>query len=474
MTTTPRLTRDTAAPAPGILHLGPGAFFRAFIAPYVDEAMMAAGGDWGITAVSLQSPRARDALAPQNGAYMAVERGPEGDVARQIGSIRTVLVAPEDPQAVIAAMAAPETRIVTLTVTEKGYCHNPRSGRLQADHPDILHDLVHPQAPRSAIGFLVAGLERRFASGLPPFTVLSCDNLPANGRVVRQVVLDYAARRAPALADRIADQVAFPACMVDRITPATTPDDIAALAASEGVSDPAMVVHEPFRQWVIEDQFPQGRPAWEAAGAQMVTDVEPHELMKLRCLNGTHSTLAYLGYLAGHETISEAVADAPFAALCERLWHREILPTIPVPQGENLPAYCAALLTRYRNPAIRHRTWQIAMDGSQKLPQRILGTVRDNLAAGRLPAGLCLAIAGWMRYAGGIDEAGTAIDVRDPLADELRAAAAAADPVAAFLAMDSVFGADLASHGDLVAAIRSAHDALASHGAAAAVRAFAS
>lgn len=474
MATTPRLTRNTPAPAPGILHLGPGAFFRAFIAPYVDEAMTAAGGDWGITAVSLQSPRARDALAPQAGAYMTVERGPDGDVARQIGSIHAVLVAPEDPQAVIAAMAAPETRIVTLTVTEKGYCHNPRDGRLQADHPDILHDLENPQTPRSAIGFLVAGLERRFASSLPPFTVLTCDNLPANGRVVRQAVIDYAARRAPALADRIADQVAFPACMVDRITPATTPGDIAALAASEGVNDPAMVVHEPFRQWVIEDQFPQGRPAWETAGAQMVADVEPHELMKLRCLNGTHSTLAYLGYLAGHETISDAVADADFAVFCERLWRDEILPTIPAPQGEDLPAYCAALLTRYRNPAIRHRTWQIAMDGSQKLPQRILGTVRDNLAAGQIPAGLCLAIAGWMRYAGGIDEAGAAIDVRDPLADELRAAAAAADPVAAFLAMESIFDPDLVGDADLVAAIRAAHDAIAAHGAAAAVRAFVS
>ena len=472
MTAPHRPMRDHPAPLPGIVHLGPGAFFRAFIAPYTDEAMSAEGGNWGITAVSLKSPGARDALAPQGGLYMAVERGPDGDVARQIGSIRNILVAPEDPDAVLSAMAAPQTRIVTLTVTEKGYCHNPRDGSLQHDHPDILHDLANPDCPRSAIGFLAAGLQRRFASGVPPFTVLTCDNLPANGRVVRRAVLEFAARRDAALADWISDQVAFPACMVDRITPATTPADVTALAEMTGLTDPAMVVHEPFRQWVIEDDFPQGRPAWEVAGAQMVATVEAHELMKLRCLNGTHSTLAYLGYLAGHDTISDAVADAPFADLCRRLWHAEILPTIPPPQGEDLPSYCAALLDRYRNPAIRHRTWQIAMDGSQKLPQRLLGTVRDNLAAGRMPTGLCLAIAGWMRYVGGIDESGKAIDVRDPMADELRAAAQSVDPVLAFLAMESIFGADLADNDDLVDALRDAYGALAEHGAAAAVRAY--
>jgi len=472
MTQIHRLTRDTPAPAPGIVHLGPGAFFRAFVAPYTDEAITAAGGDWGITAVSLQSARTRDALTPQGCAYMAVERGPEGDIARKIGSIHNVLVAPENPDAVITAMAAPATRIVTLTVTEKGYCHNPRDGRLQPEHHDIQHDLANLQSPRSAIGFLVAGLARRFAGGLPPFTVLSCDNLPSNGQVVRQVVLDFAKLHNAALADWIADHVAFPSSMVDRITPATTDADIAALAEGEGINDPAMVVHEPFRQWVIEDQFPHSRPAWDAVGAQMVTTVEPHELMKLRCLNGTHSTLAYLGYLAGHETIADAVADPSFALLCKRLWQDEILPTIPAPQGEDLEAYCAALLSRYRNPAIRHRTWQIAMDGSQKLPQRLLGTLRDNLAAGRVPKGLCLAIAGWMRYAGAIDETGKAIDVRDPLAAELQAASRSSDPVAAFLSMEPIFGDDLAGNSDLVAAITAAFDTLATHGTADTVHAF--
>ena len=467
-----RLTRTSAYPAPGIVHLGPGAFFRAFLAPYTDEAMKASPGDWGITAVSLQSSHARDALAPQGYAYTAVERGPDGDIARQIGSICDALVAPENPSAVIAVMATLQTRIVSMTVTEKGYCHNPRDGSLQTSHPDILHDLANPGSPRSAIGFLVASLARRHADGLPPFTVLTCDNLPANGRVVRRVVLEFAALHDPALADWITAHVAFPACMVDRITPAATQDDIQALVATEGISDPAMVVHEPFRQWVIEDDFPQGRPAWDAAGAQLVSQVEAHELMKLRCLNGTHSTLAYLGYLAGHETISDAVADPAFTALCEKLWQTEILPTLPAPEGEDLLAYCAALLQRYRNPAIRHRTWQIAMDGSQKLPQRLLGTLRDNLAAGHMPQGVCLAIAGWMRYVGGIDEAGNSIDVRDPMADQLHAASTDEDPVLALMSLEAVFGQDLAANDDLVATIRAAHGQLVSKGAAAAVRAY--
>lgn len=334
MTYYPRLKRTSPPPAPGILHLGPGAFFRAFVAPYTDEAMSADGCDWGIIGVSLKSPTARDALAPQGCLYTTVERGPMGDVRRRIGAITEALVAPEDPGAVLDAMARPETRIVTLTVTEKGYCQNPRDGSLQAAHPDIAHDTKTMDRPRSAIGFLVLALARRRNADIPPFTVLCCDNLPSNGSVLRKLVIALARRREAAgkdqgLADWIAAHVAFPSTMVDRITPATTQADIDALAQATGLRDHALVVHEPFRQWVIEDHFPLGRPDWETAGAQMVHDVERHELMKLRCLNGTHSVLAYLGYLAGHETVADAVADPPFARLCEKLWHDEILPTVP-------------------------------------------------------------------------------------------------------------------------------------------------
>jgi fructuronate reductase len=480
MTSPPRLTRSTQPPAAGIVHLGPGAFFRAFIAPYTDEAMAAGGTkaeDWGIIAVSLKSPTARDALMPQRCLYTALERGPDSDVPRQVGAISDVLVAPEDPGAVLDVMARPEIRIVSLTVTEKGYCHNPRSGSLQTDHPDIAHDIITNDAPRTALGFLVLALSRRRETGIPPFTVLCCDNLPSNGAMLRQLVSELAGQRDAAgishgLSEWIACHVTFPSTMVDRITPATTAADLEDFAIISGHHDAAMVIHEPFRQWVIEDDFPQGRPGWHLAGAQMVADVERHELMKLRCLNGTHSALAYLGYLAGHETIADAVAAPTFAALCKRLWHEEILPTVPQPEGEDLPAYCAALLARYRNPAIRHRTWQIAMDGSQKLPQRILGTLRDNLAAGRVPKGLCLVIAGWMRYVAGTDEAGQPIEVRDPMADHLRSVASTPDPVTALMSIEAIFGSDLVGNADVVAAILSAYRQLSDEGAAKAVMAY--
>jgi fructuronate reductase len=466
-----RLKRTGDAPEVGIVHLGPGAFFRAFNATYTDEVR----GDapWGICAVSLKSPTARDQLMPQDGAYTAVELGPEGEVRRVIGSIARVLVAPEDPAAVVDAMANPAVRIVSLTITEKGYCHNPSTGALDPAHPDIVHDLKNLGAPRSAVGFICAALDRRRTKGEAPFTVLSCDNLPSNGVLAKGVVLDFARRVSPELADWIAAEVPFPATMVDRITPATTEADVSRLAEAEGYEDPAMVVHEPFRQWVIEDRFASGRPDWDKVGAQFVESVEAHELMKLRCLNGTHSTLAYLGYLAGHETISDAVADPVFAALCERLWAEEILPTVPQPEGEDLPAYAAALLERYRNPAIRHRTWQIAMDGSQKLPQRLLGTIRDNLQDGRVPTGLCLAVAGWMRYVGGVDEKGATIDVRDPLAGRLKAASDGAvtpeEKVAALLEMRDVFDEGLAGNAAFRDAVTAAYVSLAGKGARASV-----
>lgn len=472
-----RLTRTGAAPKVGIVHFGPGAFFRAFNAVFTDEVMAAEGGDWGICAVSLRSATFRDQLAPQGGAYTSVSLTPEGAEAKVIGSIAKVLVAPEDPEAVLAAMCDPAVKIVSLTITEKGYCHEPATGRLRLDNPDIAHDLGNLDAPRSAPGFLVAALARRRAAGMVPFTVLTCDNLPANGRLAEAIVTDFARQVDPELADWIAAEVKFPATMVDRITPATTDADVAALQAAEGYFDPANVQHEPFRQWVIEDTFTGGeRPNWDAVGAQFVTNVEAHEHMKLRCLNGTHSTLAYLGYLGGYETIAETVADPAYAALCERLWLTEILPTVPQPEGEDLPAYAAALLGRYRNPAIRHRTWQIAMDGSQKLPQRLLGTLRENLAAGRDVSGLALAVAGWMRYVGGIDESGQPIDVRDPLAETLRSASdgagTPADKVAALLAIEDVFDPALANNATFRAAVTEAFAALTANGARATVQAF--
>ncbi|WP_435530786.1 mannitol dehydrogenase family protein [Pseudotabrizicola formosa] len=440
-----RLTRS-ARPVPvGIVHLGLGAFFRAHGAVYIEEALSASGGDWGILGVSLQSPTMRDQLTPQGGTYMALELGPEGETLRHVQSVQGVLVAREDAQAVLEAMADPGVKIVSLTVTEKGYCHEPSTGRLNTVHPDIVHDLAHA-LPVSAPGFLVRALALRHARGLPPFTVLTCDNLPNNGQVVRGVVLDLAHAIDPALAAWIEAEAKFPSTMVDRIVPATKPEDIARVAALAGAHDAAPVMHEPFRQWVVEDAFVGGhRPDLAAAGVQLVRDVTEFEHMKLRMLNGTHSSLAYLGYLSGHETIADCMADPVLDQFVQALWTREIIPALTPPEGVSLASYAQALRARYANPGIRHRTWQIAMDGSQKLPQRILGTLDTNLAAGRPCPGLMLAVAAWMVYVRGTDLAGQPIEVKDPLAPRLRDAANSDDPVAALLALREVFPQALAA-----------------------------
>ncbi|PRY24445.1 fructuronate reductase [Aliiruegeria haliotis] len=413
--------QGTPRPGVGIVHLGLGAFFRAFGIPWIAEAMETSGGDWGVVGVSLRSPTVRNALAPQGFAYTAAELAPSGGTLRVIETVQDVLVAPEDPLALLDRMSDPMVKLVTLTITEKGYCHNPATGTLNPDHPDIRADLAG-ELPKSAVGFIVRALQRRKAAGRAPFTVLSCDNLPENGRVTRGVVLELAEKIDPELAAWIAEEGRFPCSMVDRIVPATTDDDIARLEAETGRHDAGPVMHEPFRQWVIEDDFVNGeRPDFGAVGVQMVSDVVPFEHMKLRMLNAAHSSMAYLGYLAGHETISAVACDPVFSRFVEGLWKREIIPALAAPEGVDLEEYAAQLLERFRNPAIRHRTWQIAMDGSQKLPQRILATLEENHANGRPSPGLELAVAGWMRYVGGVDEKGEAIDVQDPLAERLRA-----------------------------------------------------
>jgi fructuronate reductase len=302
----PRLKRPADAPSPaiGIVHLGLGAFFRAHGALYVEEAMAKSGGEWGILGVSLRHADLRDRLAPQGFVYTACELGPHGEALRVGTAVQSMLVAPENPAAVLDAMADPAVRIVSLTVTEKGYCHAPSTGRLDFSHPDIVADLADPARPVSAPGFLCRALDRRRKAGAAPFTVLCCDNLPENGAMLRGIVLELAARMDGTLAAWIEAECAFPCTMVDRIVPATTEADIERLAQRTGVWDAAPVMHEPFRQWVIEDRFTGGaRPDLGAVGTELVADVRPYEHMKLRCLNGTHSALAYLGYLAGAETI---------------------------------------------------------------------------------------------------------------------------------------------------------------------------
>lgn len=442
-----RPTYDRAALKAGIVHLGLGAFARGHLAEYTEDALQKRFDAWGIIGASLQRPDQRDRLKPQDGLYTLLKLAPTGPELRVIGSVLDVLVAPESPSTLIARLAAPETRIVSLTVTEKGYCHDPATGRLKADHPDIVHDLANPHAPRSAVGILVAGLKARRDAGLGPFTALCCDNLPSNGHVLRGLVRDFAALTDDKLAVWIETHGAFPATMVDRIVPATTDADIAEVARLIGAEDAAPVIGEPFRQWAIEDAFANGRPDWHEVGAQMVSEVAPFEFMKLRMLNGAHSSLAYLGYLAGHETVAEASGDPTLARFLGGLW-AEIIPTVPAPQGVVLADYAKALLVRFQNPAIRHRTWQIAMDGSQKLPQRLLGTIRERLKASAPIDHLALGVAAWMRYVTGTDEKGGAIDVRDPLVTELkrRTETAGRDAkalVEALTGIEAIFGTDL-------------------------------
>ncbi|WP_108461438.1 mannitol dehydrogenase family protein [Devosia naphthalenivorans] len=436
---------DRSQITPGIVHLGIGAFHRAHMAVYVDD-LLKDNPDWAIVGASLRRPDTKEALEPQDGLFTVAVRDASGTHPRVIGSILKVLDANTEREELLALMASPQIRIVSLTVTEKGYCHDPANGELDQRHPDIVHDLANPEAPRSAPGMLVEALARRKAAGIAPFAVASCDNLPSNGETVKRIVTKFAALRDAELGEWV-NAVAFPGTMVDRIVPSTTDDDRAMIADLIGAEDAWPIMTEPFTQWVIEDNFPQGRPPFENAGAQLVEDVEPFERMKLRMLNGSHSTMAYLGYLAGYEYISDVMGDEDFVALIHGLMTDEVMPTLDMP-GVDLGAYRDQLLERFRNPALKHRTWQIAMDGSQKLPQRLLGTIRDRLAAGQPFERLGLGVAAWMRYVVGIDEKGEVIDVRDPLAMRMMAIAAdaiddAEDLYIGLVALSEVFGTDL-------------------------------
>jgi fructuronate reductase len=435
-------------PATGIVHLGLGAFFRAFGCIYIADAMSASGGDWGITGVSLRKPDIRDALKAQDWSYTSVTLDKDVEKTRRIDVLNNVLFAVENPEAVLSAMVDPKVKIVSLTVTEKGYCHSPSTGLLNLQHPDIQLDLVN-KMPVSALGFLVRALQLRQATGIPPFTVLCCDNISSNGVLVKNLVLELADHIDPHLAEWIRQHGRFPSTMVDRITPATTNADIERVDALIGEHDAAPVLHEPFSQWVVEDKFVNNeRPDLGAVGVELVTDVTTHEHMKLRMLNGTHSGLAYTGYLAGHETISDTIHDPVFRAFVKQLW-QEITPAVEAPENVSLIEYADSLLERYSNPSIKHRTWQIAMDGSQKLPQRILTTLQDNIAAGRDSTGLLLVVAAWMRYVSGVDEAGLPIDVRDPLAARLKKlcdeSETIPDTVTALLSVQEVFPPEIAA-----------------------------
>lgn len=425
---------DPATVGPGIVHLGLGAFHKAHQAALTDTAIARSGGDWRIIGVSLRSPKPAQALMPQNGLYTLLTKGAEGTAARVIGAICEALCSAGDPEPALAAMTAAATRIVSLTVTEKAYGLDRAAQGCDPLHPAVAADLKAPQAPQGVLGLLTEALRRRRATGTPPFTVLCCDNLPDNGVLLRGAVIDFARRIDPGLSGWIADTVAFPSTMVDRITPATTETTLAEAAGLTGTTDLAAVETESFFQWVIEDNFPLGRPAWDLAGAIFTDRVDQFEKMKLRMLNGTHSMLAYAGFHAGDRYVRDAMQDAPLAALVRRHLSAAAA-TLPPIAGIGLTGYADELARRFRNPGIAHETFQIAMDGSEKMPQRIFSAVADARAADADLRPFAFATAAWARHCSMSTHDCAAYDLRDPQAALLRALAEnrpAADIVAGF------------------------------------------
>jgi fructuronate reductase len=424
---------------PGILHIGFGAFHRAHQAVYTDLALGREFGEWGIICASLRSIESIRELKAQDHLFSVTARSAIADDVRVVGSVIGGLAAVEDRTALLDLLADPAIRIVSLTVTEKAYGLDIATGGLDRNHPAIDADIINPGAPIGAIGLMVEGLARRRTAGIPPFTVLCCDNLPTNGRVVRRLVLEMAEIRGRALADWIGRYGSFPSTMVDRIAPAATKETLRRASDRLGAEDRLALDTEPFMQWVVEDDFVSGRPAWEAAGALFVEDVEPYEKMKLRLLNGAHSMIAYLGQLTGLDDVRDVMAIPRHAARVRQYLQAAARTLDPAP-GVDLAAYQEQLVERFANPTIAHRTRQIAMDGSQKLPQRIFAAAADDLAAGRDGVAFADATALWIGYVR------DAVDLDDPRRDELKRAAARMtvdDPSAAFFEVQGIFPAEL-------------------------------
>lgn len=452
-----------------MVHIGFGAFHRAHQAVCSDRLAAEQGSDWGYCEINLNSGELIQALRQQQLCYSVAEMADDRLNLRVIGVVTAALHGQSDGiSAVLDALCQPDVAIVSMTVTEKGYCHHPASGKLNLEHPAIVHDLAHPDAPESLPGIILAAIRRRRELGLAPFSVMSCDNMPENGHVTRQVISALARQQQPELADWIEQNLTFPSTMVDRIVPAMTDDTHRALRDKLGCEDPVAVACEPFFQWVIEDNFVSGRPAWELAGAELVSDVLPFEEMKLRMLNGSHSFLAYLGNLAGYEHISDCMADAKFKQAARRLMLDQQAPTLRT-QGVDLTAYADSLIARYSNRAIKHRTAQIANDGSQKLPQRWLDSIRWHLANGSNFDLLALGVAGWIRYVAGKNERGEPIAINDPLRDDLAQRVASSsegqERVSALLAMTNVFGEDLPASAQFVSRVNHFYQQLLSQGA---------
>jgi len=409
---------DRAALTPAIVHIGVGGFHRAHQAVYLDQlAERGITTDWGVIGVALRRPDMKDALDPQDGLFTVVERGEEDD-ARVVGSIVAMLHAPRQPEAVLDALTDPRTRIVTLTITGNGYHVDTETGELE-DDDDVRADLAEPARPTTALGYLTEALQRRRDAGTPPFTVLSCDNVPDNGTTACRAVLAFAQRRDADLAGWIEREVAFPSTMVDRITPETS-DEAHDLVGGFGVEDRWPVVTEPFSQWIVEDRFCNGRPPLEEVGVQFVDDVEPYERMKKRLLNGSHSALGYVGYLLGHRDTAGAMADPLVRRYLERLMGAEIAPLLPPVPGIDLGEYRETLLERFSNDKVGDQLARLCGRGSTKVPAYLLPSIVEARQQGRPHELLTLAVAAWVRYLSGVDLEGREIAIKDARLDELQ------------------------------------------------------
>ncbi|MEV4755667.1 mannitol dehydrogenase family protein [Micromonospora sp. NPDC049559] len=464
--------------AAGVVHLGLGAFHRAHQAVYTEAALAEAGGDWGIIGVAPRSTDVVDRLAAQDNLFSVTSMSGAGNETRVVGALAGVRHAASDPAAIVALLADPAIRVVTLTVTEKAYQLDPASGRLRPDD-EVAADLTTDRPPVTVPGLLVRGLLARAYADAGPIALVSCDNLPSNGKRLHslvgqalRLVGDATGGRSERIADWLHANVTYPGTMVDRIVPASTDETLAAAERALGVVDLAAVAAEPYRQWVIEDRFPGGRPAWERAGAVLTDDAGPWERLKLRALNGVHSAIAYLGALAGHETIAEALRIPHLRPVLARFIAEDIARSFAPPAGVSVVEYGESVLSRFENPVIRHRTIQVAMDGSQKLPQRVLHTIADLRAAGERPRWAALVVAAWMRFVQGRADDGTELPLDDPLAPRIRAALAAGTPspagvVDALLGLAEVFPPALAEDDEVRALVVEWLTALERHGVAA-------
>jgi len=441
----PGPTYDRSKVVASVVHFGVGGFHRSHEAVYLDTLMnQGLGLEWGICGIGVlpHDRRIIDTLDAQRGLYTLIVKHPDGKwLARVVGSIVEVLFAPDDPVHVVDRLADERTRIVSMTITEGGYLVNPDTGQFDPSDPGIQHDLQPNAVPRTVFGYVTAALGRRRDAGLEPFTVMSCDNLPDNGDVARRMICAFARLKDPGLADWMTEHVAFPNSMVDRITPVTTEDDIERLTNQFGVTDLWPVVCEPFSQWVLEDRFTQGRPPLEQVGVQLVDDVVPYELMKLRLLNAGHQALCYLGRLAGYRYAHEVCEDPLFVALLVRFMEQEASPTLlPVP-GVDLEDYRRELLVRFANPEIRDPLSRLCADSSDRIPRWLVPVIRHNLRTGGAMEVSALVVASWARYAEGADEQGVAIDVVDRRREQvMQAASRHGDDPLAFVRDRELFG----------------------------------